>query len=131
MSTTVFDYATVAAPNFRSGLEMGEYGGAGLARVLLLEESGAASHLVHILGNAGFACETVSSPNAALAIIDSRGADVLICSIHDDANGGVDFVRVMRARRPDLPLILIADEPNVATAVAAIRQGAFDGSVLI
>jgi DNA-binding NtrC family response regulator len=131
MSTTLFGYATVAAPIFRRGWEMGEFGGMGLARVLVLEEAGAASHLAHVLGNAGFACETVSSISAALAVIENRGADVLICGAREDVAGGVDFVRIMRSRKPDLPLILLADDPNVATAVAAIRQGAFDGSVLI
>ena len=50
MPTTLFDYATVAAPVFRRGLEMGEFGGLGLARVLVLEEAGSGSRLAHILG---------------------------------------------------------------------------------
>jgi DNA-binding NtrC family response regulator len=126
MPTTLFDYATVAAPVFRRGLEMGEFGGLGLARVLVLEEAGSGSRLAHILGNAGYASETVSSIDAALAISQSHGADALICAVHDDPRGGVELVRLMRARKPDLPVILVAGEANVATAVAAIRQGAFD-----
>ena len=110
---------------------MGEFGGAVIARVLVLEQSAAPTGLAQVLNKAGFACETVSSINAALALIDGRGVEVMICALGIDAVAGVDLVRIIHARKPDLPTIVVAEDTDVATAVAVIRHGAFDGSVLI
>ncbi len=39
---------------------------------------------------------------------------------------GLELLRQLRAADADLPIILLATEPDVATAVAAMRQGATD-----
>jgi DNA-binding NtrC family response regulator len=110
---------------------MGEFGPLANARVLVMEEAAAARHLANVLINAGFTCETSSSINAATAMIESRGADVIVCPAYTETINGADILRIVTARRPDLPLILVAEDPSVPAAVAAMRQGAFDGSVLI
>ena len=143
LSTTMFDYATLRPLDWRRGWAMGEFGPLASARVLIVEEAKAARHesgvsagvssglLANLLINAGYACETVSSRHAALPVIEHRGTDVIVCSANGDTANAGEFMRVVGARRPDLPLILLAEDPSVPAAVAAMRQGAFDGSVLI
>ncbi|HTT76028.1 MAG TPA: response regulator [Candidatus Binataceae bacterium] len=130
-STTLFDYATFRPLVCRRGWEMGEFGPSPNARVLILEEAAAACHLANVLINAGFSCQTASSIGAALAVIETRGAEVIICPARTETINGADFLRIVAERRVDLPLILLAEDPSVPAAVAAMRQGAFDGSVLI
>jgi two-component system, NtrC family, response regulator len=105
---------------------MGEFGPLANARVLVLEDAAAARHLCNVLINAGFTCDTAASAGAALAVIESRGADVIVCAVQAGAINGADILRIVAARRPDLPLILLAEDASVPAAVAAMRQGAFD-----
>jgi len=138
LSTTMFDYATLRPLDWRRGWAMGEFGPLASARVLIVEEAKAARHesggsagvssglLANLLINAGYACETVSSRHAALPVIEHRGTDVIVCSANGDTANVGEFMRVVGARRPDLPLILLAEDTSVPAAVAAMRQGAFD-----
>ena len=138
LSTTMFDYATLRPLNFRRGWAMGEFAPIAGARVMIVEDASAArdqsenfagvlsSALTNVLENAGHTCETVSSIDAALAVIDHRGADVIVCAANGDASYARECLRIVGRRRPDLPLILLAEDPSVPAAVAAMRQGAFD-----
>ena len=38
----------------------------------------------------------------------------------------MDLLRRMQARRPDVPVVMLAGDPNVHAAIAAIPEGAFD-----
>ncbi|MGA2411979.1 MAG: response regulator, partial [Candidatus Binataceae bacterium] len=105
---------------------MVEFGPLASARVLVVEQQAVASHLSNILANSGFECETASSADAAMAALEARGADVILCAMHADAINGVDFLRLMRSRHAEIPLIMLAEDPGVPAAVAAMRQGAFD-----
>ena len=145
LSTTMFDYATLRPLNFRRGWAMGEFAPMAGARVMIVEEANAARHqsegfaeglaegfatalsgsLANVLINAGYACETVSSIDAALAIIEHRGADVIVCAVNGDASYARECLRIVGTRRPELPLIMLAEESSVPAAVAAMRQGAF------
>jgi len=132
MSTPMFDYATFPPLSDEAkGWWMGAFGPLANARVLVVEDEAVATHLSSILVNAGFGCETSSSIQGAVAAIDARSVDVILCAVHTNVVNGVDFLHLIRSRRPDIPLILLAEDPSVPAAVAAMRQGAFDGSVLI
>jgi two-component system NtrC family response regulator len=138
LSTSMFDYATLRPLNFRRGWAMGEFAPIAGARVMIVEDASAARNqsenfagvlsgaLNNLLENAGYTCETVSSIDAALAVIDHRGADVIVCAAKGDASYARECLRIVGTRRPDLPLILLAEDPSVPAAVAAMRQGAFD-----
>ena len=38
----------------------------------------------------------------------------------------MELLRKVRLKRPDVPVVMLAGDPNVSSAVAAMRQGAFD-----
>ncbi|MGH7932523.1 MAG: sigma-54-dependent transcriptional regulator [Candidatus Binataceae bacterium] len=96
------------------------------ARVLVVEEEAVARMAAAALGKAGYDCETCRSLEAALATLEPRGADVVVCAVNAPAIDGIELLRQLRARRLDLPVILLTGDPSVGTAVAAMQQGAFD-----
>ena len=96
------------------------------ARVLIAEEEPVARLAALVLTRAGCESETVHSGSAALSALDQRGADVILCAVHFNGNDGIDLLRQLRVRRPDVPVVMLTGDPTVSSAVAAMRQGAFD-----
>ena len=98
----------------------------GKARVLIVEEDAVAQLAARALTKAGCECETTSAADAALAALEHRGADVVLCATKINDVDGLELLRRMRERRPEVPVVMLTDDPSVSTAVAAMRQGAFD-----
>jgi DNA-binding NtrC family response regulator len=96
------------------------------ARVLIVEEEPVAQLAARALAKAGCECETVSGGDSALAALEQRGADVILCADHVNDTDGIELLRKVRQRRPDVPVVMLTGDPSVSTAVAAMRQGAFD-----
>src|SRR5213076_1067327 len=63
---------------------------------------------------------------AALAALDARGADVVVTDWKMPEMDGIELLRRLHARRPGLPVILVTAHGTVPSAVAAMREGAFD-----
>src|SRR5439155_1627377 len=78
------------------------------------------------LRRAGHECETCASGAAALAALDARGADVVVIDWKMPEMDGIELLRRLHARRPGLPVILVTAHGTVPSAVAAMREGAFD-----
>src|ERR1700730_2007745 len=96
------------------------------ARILIAEEEPVAKLAALVLARAG--CDPETAPNgiAALAALDQRGADVILCAVRFNGNDGLDLLRRIRSLRPDVPVVMLTGDPSVSSAVAAMRQGAFD-----
>ena len=78
------------------------------------------------LGRAGYECETCASAAEALAAMDRRRADVVVTDWKMPEMDGIELLRRLRERDPALPVILVTAFASVASAVAAMREGAFD-----
>lgn len=61
----------------------------------------------------------------ALLYLDDR-VDILIGDIQMPEMNGIELLRILRERFPDLPVILMTGHGTVDTAVAALRNRAFD-----
>jgi DNA-binding NtrC family response regulator len=96
------------------------------ARVLVVDEETVAHLAANALTKAGFETEACSNGNSALATVETGGADVVVCSVQMPGVNSMDLLRRMHARRPDVPVVMLAGDPSVNAAVAAMRQGAFD-----
>ncbi len=96
-------------------------------RVLIVDdEPRMAEVLAMALGRAGYVCETCGSGAAALGALDTRGADVVVTDWKMPQMDGIELLRRLHARQPDLPVILLTAHGSVPSAVAAMREGAFD-----
>lgn len=51
---------------------------------------------------------------------------VVVCDIRLPGIDGLEFLRRARAIDPDLPVVLISGHGDIAMAVGAIRDGAYD-----
>jgi DNA-binding NtrC family response regulator len=72
-----------------------------------------------------------ASPEEGLALLDSASVDLVICDMNfsaDTTSGaeGVALFRQIRARHPDLPVILLTAWTHLDAAVALIKSGAAD-----
>ena len=96
-------------------------------RILVVDdEERMASVVAMALGRAGYDCETCAGGAEALAALEARGADVVVSDWKMAGMDGIELLRRLRATRPGLPVILITAFASVPSAVAAMREGAFD-----
>jgi len=96
-------------------------------RVLVVDdEARMASVVSAALERSGLECEACADGEAALAALDARGADAIVTDWKMPGMDGLELLRRLHARRPALPVILLTAHGDVRTAVAAMREGAFD-----
>jgi DNA-binding NtrC family response regulator len=97
------------------------------ARVVIVDDEPRVAQVVaSALERAGHECETCASAAAALAAVEARGADAVVTDWKMPEMDGVELVRQLHARDPGLPVILLTAYGSVPSAVAAMREGAFD-----
>jgi DNA-binding NtrC family response regulator len=94
--------------------------------VIVDDEPRMAAVVAMALERDGHECEPCESASAALEAIDARGADVVVTDLKMPDMDGIELLRRLRAARPALPVILLTAHGSVPTAVAAMREGAFD-----
>jgi two-component system, NtrC family, response regulator AtoC len=96
------------------------------ARVLIVEnDEGAARFLAKALEEEGYYTEICPSSDTALTLAE-QGCEVIITAVRGPGMDGLELLRRVRARRPDIAVILLAADNSVTSAVAAMREGAFD-----
>jgi len=94
--------------------------------VIVDDEPRMAAVVAMALGRDGYDCEQCASAAAALEAIEARGADVVVSDLKMPEMDGIDLLRQLRVSRPALPVILLTAHGSVPSAVAAMREGAFD-----
>jgi DNA-binding NtrC family response regulator len=96
-------------------------------RILIVDdEERMASVVATALGRAGYDCATAGSGEAALRALDERAADVVVTDWKMPGVDGFELLRRLKIRSPELPVILLTAYGSVPSAVAAMREGAFD-----
>jgi DNA-binding NtrC family response regulator len=97
------------------------------ARVLIVDdEPRLAAALAEALRRDGHACATALHGEGALRLFEEQGADVVVTDRRMPGMDGVELMRRLQEKAPDLPVILITAYGDVRSAVAAMREGAFD-----
>jgi two-component system, LuxR family, response regulator FixJ len=79
--------------------------------------------LVHSIG---FACETFNSANKFLDHYDPRQPGCLVLDIFMPGMSGLELQDELNRRGAMIPVIFITGHADVASAVAAVRHGAFN-----
>ena len=67
-----------------------------------------------------------TDPHACVAALGDRSFDLLFTDLKMPGMDGLAVLKAARRLAPDLPVILMTAHASVATAVAAVREGAFD-----
>jgi DNA-binding NtrC family response regulator len=97
------------------------------ARLLVVEDDDlVGKNLALLLGKEGHQATWVTSGEAALATLEKREFDLVISDVRMDGMSGLDLLKTLRARLPDLPVVLLTAHGTVEMAVEAMRDGAAD-----
>jgi two-component system response regulator FixJ len=79
-----------------------------------------------LLHRNGFDASTFDSAESYLLAANGRQLACLIVDLLLPGMSGLELLRRLRAAGSDVPVVLLTDESDVATAVAAMREGATD-----
>ena len=96
------------------------------ARVLVVEsDEGLARFLSKPLEDEGYDVEVCPTADSALSLVE-QGCEVIITAARARGMDGLELLRRVRARRPDVQVIVVAADDTALPAVTAIREGAYD-----
>ncbi len=79
-----------------------------------------------ILEQEGYAVETASSGNEAVALLEGAEFDLVLTDLHMDAGDGLSVLAEIRRRAPLTISVVLTGFASVESAIAALQQGAYD-----
>jgi DNA-binding NtrC family response regulator len=95
-------------------------------RVLLVDdEPGVLQMFKTALDNYGFWTEQATNGREGLERLQNGAFDVVVSDVHMPRYGGLDFLRAVRERGLDVPVILMTGKPSAEATNVALRSGAF------
>lgn len=74
----------------------------------------------------GYRVDEVDDGEKAYNLLDSRPFDVLITELSAPRINGMRLMALAKDRNPEICVVLIAQQPDVARATEAMREGAYD-----
>jgi CheY-like chemotaxis protein len=100
---------------------------AGPGRVLLVDDQPKLLRLFErSLTKAGHDVVTAENGRAAIELVRAQDFDVVISDVRMPDMGGVELLRELHERDPDLPVLLVSGSPDLQTALKAVEYGAFE-----
>lgn len=100
-----------------------------MANILIVDDEKDIRELLgDILEDEGNVATKVGHAQDAIDKVDQSAFDLVILDIwlKESHMDGIDILKYIKNRHPDLPVVIISGHGNVEIAVAAIKQGAFD-----
>ncbi|HET8577478.1 MAG TPA: sigma-54 dependent transcriptional regulator, partial [Methylomirabilota bacterium] len=97
------------------------------ARVLIVDdEPDMVENCARILGRAGYDCLTATDPRRGLAMLEAERPDLLLTDLRMPEVDGMELLRRARDLDPAMPVIVCTAFATIESAVAAVKEGAFD-----
>ncbi len=94
-------------------------------RVLVIDDSSLVRSWVELeLYGAGYKVHTADSGMAGLQEVETFKPDVVLCDMNMPGMSGLDVVRALRLRSPELPVVIYTEQQEIPVAVEALRLGA-------
>jgi len=95
--------------------------------ILIIDDEAALRQtMARILQRAGYEVTTAKDANEGLALISAHLFDLVYLDIRMPDMNGLDLLRIIHQKFPDLPVILFTAQPDLNSAVEAVRSGAID-----
>src|SRR3982074_1038450 len=97
--------------------------------ILIVDDEADIRELVSgILQDEGYITRSARDSDDALAHVASRRPNLVFLDIWLQGSrlDGLQLLDAMKAQHPELPIVMISGHGNIETAVAAIKQGAYD-----
>lgn len=97
------------------------------AEILVVDDEAVIREVFGIwLDDAGYAVVGTGSESSARAALADAEYDVLVADARLVRAAGLDLLTWAREHAPDMPVVLVTGEPDVDSAVEALRRGAYD-----
>jgi len=90
------------------------------------DEASLRQTLARILQRDGYEVTTAESGAAALALIAATPFDLVYMDIRMPGMAGLEVLKIIHASHPNLPVVLFTAQPDLSSAVEALRLGATD-----
>lgn len=100
-----------------------------LTDILIVDDQEDIRSLIEgILQDEGFSTRSAKDSQTALAAIAEKAPDLAILDIwlENSEMDGMDVLKKLVKKHPDMPVIMISGHGNIETAVSAIQIGAYD-----
>jgi DNA-binding NtrC family response regulator len=108
------------------GLQQAAVGPAS-GRILLVDDNGALRRVfTRVFHQAGYLVTEVSNGREAMAAAGVEDFDVVVSDVRMPDMGGVELLEAMHERDSDLPVLLMSGDPDLETAMKAVKFGAFE-----
>ena len=82
--------------------------------------------LARVLQRAGFEVTTAASAEEGLAALAAAHVDLVYMDIRMPGMNGLEALKLIRSGHPGLPVVLFTAQPDLSSAVNAVRYGATD-----
>jgi DNA-binding NtrC family response regulator len=89
------------------------------------DEAGILETLRILLKNEGFTPITALGGKAGLDALESGSPDIVLSDIRMPTVSGIEVLAAVRARDPQLPVVLMTAQASMQSAIQAVNEGAF------
>ncbi len=97
------------------------------ARILVIDdEEVVCRSCSRLLSEEGHRVDTNLDPRDGLAIAEQEPYDVIIVDLKMPGISGMEFLQRIKAVRPEIEVVMMTGYAQIATAVEAMKLGAFD-----
>ncbi|GGD51074.1 response regulator [Erythrobacter arachoides] len=81
-----------------------------------------------VLSDEGYECRTAGDSETAIAMVDERRPSLVLLDVwlHGSPRDGLEVLDAIKAREPNLPVLIFSGHGNIDTAVSAVSRGAMD-----
>lgn len=94
--------------------------------LIIDDEASLRQTLARILQRAGYEVTTAANGKEGLSLVTEHPFDLLYLDIRMPDVSGLELLKTIHAKFPDLPVILFTAQPDLNSAVEALRRGATD-----
>ncbi len=97
------------------------------ARILVVDDDAdARTALVRVLEKEGYAVTGAPTADDALRRFEASNFDLVVTDMRMEGMDGIELLRAIKARRSDVPVIIMTAFASIDTAVQAIDERAYD-----
>jgi len=95
--------------------------------ILIIDDEATLRHtLARIFQHAGFDVTTAANGQEGLALLAQHSFDMVYLDIRMPDMDGMEVLKTIHAKLPDTPVVLFTAQPDLNSAVEALRHGATD-----
>ncbi|MCL2123827.1 MAG: sigma-54 dependent transcriptional regulator [Desulfovibrionaceae bacterium] len=97
------------------------------SKILVVDDdAGHRGMLLTLLADWGYRLESAQDGETAVALCRSQPFDLVLMDVRMAGISGLEALKEIKARQPDLPIVIMTAYSDVKAAVEAIKSGAYD-----